>query len=612
MVLEVSKAGSKVHLLRRSVPFIFLIVLVLEIASPSNAQSSDTRRFLEMGRYSVRIDPGDQPRLQIERDHEAVFVVPVVAGLATDTTEERLTNITYALHQAPGGWELDAKAASNLWTARRFVWRFLPDHIDFQQFASGHGKLGRCYFLANGVSNTWDDGTTEGSLWDTTIYADRYFSPSPNHANQFEFNIAMPQVLGFNVNRISESAEDFRPERMNGLFAPPPLFLAFQMDKTWTGVGIGTKPGEYQFPALEYTGSRFAGASWFVDYMGYRKLDGEFASPMLAMTFAYDPLDALASYTEWLDKSGFSTRPGANDALWHHLPIFCGFAEQTTDAEALGVKPSMMATQANYESWIATLEQRNLPMGTIVIDDKWQQGYGNFEVDTRKWPDMKGFIAAQHAKGRHVLLWVPVADTDGLPDELCVKANGKCVIADVGKPEYEAYMRAGIKHLVRDLGVDGFKEDWVDVPTTPGLPLTGPETGIEFVRRFQWILWSEAHKWKPDAMVETQTPNALFRESSDVTRLNDIWFATRNVPDVLRLRARIAHISGWPLVDTDNASSTGLKNWWSYMQAQPSIGVPALYFVTKTESTHESPSADQWAILAAIWREYIEQVKTQY
>ncbi len=58
----------------------------------------------------------------------------------------------------------------------------------------------------------------------------------------------------------------------------------------------------------------------------------------------------------------------------------------------------------------------------------------------------------------------------------------------------------------------------------PGLPLSGLLAGIEFVRRFQWILYDETHKAKPDALVETQTVNALFRESSDVTRLNDIWY----------------------------------------------------------------------------------------
>ena len=74
----------------------------------------------------------------------------------------------------------------------------------------------------------------------------------------------------------------------------------------------------------------------------------------------------------------------------------------------------------------------------------------------------------------------------------------------------------------------------------------------------------------------------------------------------MRVRARIATISGWPVLDTDNASSTTLRDWWSYMLAQPTIGVPALYFVTRTESTLEAPSEAQWAALAGLWRTYIE------
>ena len=589
------------------------ILTLFAIVTPSRSEDGASANRIEMAQYTVRLQAGTPPRLLIEHENEPVFIVPVVSGLDSDKEKEHLSGIQSSLRKNPDStWELATTATSSLWSGRRFLWRFLPDHIEFQQFANGHGKLGRSYFLSNGVSNRWDNGMTPNFLWDTTIYADLYFSPSPNHANQFEFNIAMPQILGFSGGRQPDSEDDFRPERITGIFAPPPLFLAFHTNGAWVGLGIGTQPGQYKFPAFEYTGSRYAGASFFVDYMGYAAVDGGFASPVLAIHFAHESLETLANYTAWLDQSGFSTRSDGHDVLWHHLPIFCGWAEQTVESVPYGIAPNTMATQANYEKWVETLEQRGLPVGTIVIDDKWQQGYGNFEVDEKKWPDMKGFVAAQHAKGRHVLLWVPVAHQDGLPADLCVMYQGKCVIADVGKPEYESWLRPRIRHLVEDIGIDGFKEDWVGAPAAPELPLTGSATGIEFVRRFQWILWTEAHRSKPDAMVETQTPNALFRESSDLIRLNDIWYATRNVPDVLRLRAQIANISGWPLVDTDNASSTTLRNWWEYMEAQPSIGVPALYFVTRTETTQESPTDEQWSALARLWRNYIQTVKRKF
>ena len=589
--------------------FVLATLMVGSTCLRMTAQSPETS--IHMASYSVEVAPGEPPRLTIERDGETVFEVPIVSGLSSGSREEQLASIEYSFHQnGAQEYELNATAKSNLWSARRFVWRFFSDRIEFQQFASGQGKLGRAYFLSSGISNRWDNGTTPGHAWDTAIYADRYFSPNPNHANQFEFSIAMPQTVGYGGSTRSGSEEDFRPERITGIFAPPPLFLAFHLDKTWTGIGIGTKPGDAQFPALEYTGSRYAGASFYVDYLGYKAVDGEFASPVMALTFAYDPLNALRTYTAWLDQHGFSTPATAHDAHWHHLPVFCGWAEQTVESVPAGEAPNKLATQANYEKWIAILEKRGVPFGTVVIDDKWQKGYGTFDVDTEKWPDMKGFVAAQHAKGRHVVLWVPLAQADGLPSSLCLMVNGKCAAADVGKPEYESFLRSRIRKLVQDMGVDGFKEDWVDAPSVAGLPLSGGLAGIEFVRRFQSILYDETHKAKPDAFVETQTVNALFRDSSDVTRLNDIWYASRNVADMMRLRARIAHISGWPVLDTDNASSTNLKEWWNYMQAQPSIGIPALYFVTKTESTQESPTDAQWAALAGLWKDYIEHLGT--
>ncbi len=569
--------------------------------------------------YRVRLREGTElgpvPALEVYRNEQLMFRFPLISGLDSASGHEHLTGIQYQvrpLEPARSGalYEIVATAASSLWTRREFHWRLYADHIEFDQAAWGDGKLGRCYFFSDGMPGRWDKGESDGPAWNTTLMPDRYWTPAPNHANQWEFSIAEPQTLGFSSDARKGSEQDFRPAQMNDLFSPPPLMLAFHRDGEWASVGVGTQPGQYRFPALEYSGSRYAGAAWWVDYLGYQTISrapgGEFHSPVAAVHFASSALDTLQQYTSWMRQSGFGTAPSFPDVAWHHLPVFCGWAEQTTRAVPFGRAPNTEATQKNYEAWVAELDQRKLPVGTIVIDDKWQKGYGSFDVDTQKWPDLKGFVAAQHARGRHVLLWVPVAHTDGLPDALCIHdEHAKCIAPDLGNPKYEAFLRAQIRNLVGNVGVDGFKEDWVWAPDTAGLPVSPEFAGIEAVRRFQQILYTEAHRSKPDAMVETQTPNVAFRDSSDVLRLNDIWYATRDVVNVLRERARIAHISGWPLVDTDNASSTTLETWWQYMQAQPSIGIPALYFIHHTESTLEEPPESDWVALSGIWTRYI-------
>ena len=591
-------------------------------AAPSEQAQSAASEF-SLPAYRARLrektDLGPVPALEVYRKDQLMFRFPLVAGLDSATDREHLSAIQYSAHalgadKSGPAYEVVARATSSLWTRREFHWRLYADHLEFDQTASGEGKVGRCYFFSNGRPGRWDKGTSDGAAWNSTLMADRYWTPSPNHANRWEFSIAEPQTLGFGSDARQGSEEDFRPAQMTGLFSPPPLMLAFHRNGQWASAGVGARPGQYRFPALEYSGSRYAGAAWWVDYLGYQtiKTGDDFHSPVASVHFAESALEALARYTDWLRQSGFATEPRYRDAAWHHLPIFCGWAEQTTRSMPSGRAPSAEATQKNYEEWVAELERRKLPVGTIIIDDKWQKGYGSFDIDPQKWPDLKSFVNAQHARGSHVLLWVPVAHADGLPDALCVHdEHNQCVAPDLGNPAYEDFLRSHIRYLVETVGVDGFKEDWVWAPTQAGWPVPPELAGIEAVRRFQQILYSETHRWRPDGMVETQTSNAAFRDSSDVLRLNDIWFATRDAVATMRERAQIAHISGWELVDTDNASSTTLETWWAYMQAQPSIGIPALYFLHRIESTLEEPPESDWVALAGIWQNYIAALAGQ-
>lgn len=551
--------------------------------------------------------------LFIDVEGARIFRLPLVSGLSSPDREEELSSVSWKpLIDEKEARVLEVSAKSSIWKTRRFIWKFFPDHLEFQQFATGKGAVQRCYFFANGTS-----GSIKGRMpllvnGNSTVYADKYFSPRANLADEFEYPVGFPQSLG-------TASEIARPGSydafwMNPLYTPPPLQLSYHHAGKWVGVGLGAHPGEYQFNGLEYSGALYAGASWWVNYQGRRSLDSNpFTSPVIALHFAHSAADTLRAYVNWMDQNRFSTQHSNPIARWHRLPIFCGWAEQTVEAKERGIAPRDYSTQANYEAWIAALEKRGIPFGTVVIDDKWQKQYGSFEVDEKKWPDMKGFIDRQHAAGRHVLLWVPALQSEGLAPELTVKILGQPVAADITNPKYEEMMRAQVKHLVHDLGVDGFKEDWINgMPDFSAAQQTEPVFGIEFVRRFQAVLYNEAHTWKKDAMVETQTPNPLMRESSDVLRLNDIWFGSRDLRRVMTQRAEIAWIAGWPLVDTDNAGSTNLAEWHDYLQFQPQLGIPALYFVNKTESTKEMVPDNIWVELAQVWQRYIDQLSQAY
>ena len=60
-----------------------------------NAQKpSAAPQFITMPQYAVTVASSDQlgapPQLKLERDHETVFQMPIVAGLASSSSEEHL------------------------------------------------------------------------------------------------------------------------------------------------------------------------------------------------------------------------------------------------------------------------------------------------------------------------------------------------------------------------------------------------------------------------------------------------------------------------------------------------------------------------------------------
>jgi hypothetical protein len=557
--------------------------------------------------YSVTLESSAEPALLITCDGKRLIRLPVVSSLSMPGREEILSAIQLSeITETPSGERLlIATAHSSLWTSRRFVWKFFPDHLEFQHFAQGAGLIDRCYFFSSVLPGRFVDTANHQSTVNANVYADRYFSPRVNHADQYYYTAAMPQTVGLNLSS-GQTWEN--PLGLGANLFASPLMLAFHRAGRWASLGIGTSPGGYQFNTLDYSGQRYAGAAFSVSYGGKTTVGSEFASPVAALHFGHNEFEVLADYVHWLDEHGFSTRHRYPNAPWHRRPIFCGWGQQMVESPNGIPKAGEMATQANYERWLERLEARGLPVGTVIIDDKWALHDGLLDIDETKWPDLKGFIARQHAKDRHVLLWIDDNRTDGLAPELCVLRDGKPISGDVSNPAYRDFLRSRVKYLIADIGADGFKEDGVHGLDFAGAKQQGAPYGQEFVALFQRIVAEETHRWRPDALIETQTPNPLFRESSDVLRLNDVWWGARNVTAMMTIRARIAWAAGWPLVDTDNPSSAGLEEWWDYTVAQPAIGIPCLYIVTATEGSHENVTDEQWQQLAMIWKDYLSRL----
>jgi hypothetical protein len=267
------------------------------------------------------------------------------------------------------------------------------------------------------------------------------------------------------------------------------------------------------------------------------------------------------------------------------------------------------ARQEHYERFLEALESNGVSPGIVVIDDKWQSAYGTNEPDREKWPDLRGFVARQHAEGRRVLLWLKAWDAEGLPIEECVtNAAGRPVAFDPTSEAFAARLRASVHALLSPDGLDadGFKLDFsARMPSGPGLRLAGDAWGLELMKRYLTLLHAATKSAKADALLMTHTPHPYLADTLDMIRLNDVNTG-RDVIEAMTRRSRIARIAcPSALIDTDNWPMTDRAQWRAYTRVQPDLGVPSLYFATHIDATDEPLEPADYALVREAWDRHL-------
>lgn len=154
----------------------------------------------------------------------------------------------------------------------------------------------------------------------------------------------------------------------------------------------------------------------------------------------------------------------------------------------------LLFTSPQYNTWIELQYDQNendilnyaenivsngFPVGVIMIDDNWQERYGTWEFDCKKFSDPKGMIEKIHAMGFKVMLWMvpfispdsPVyreleqkkllifADREKTRPAMIIWWNGYSALVDLSNPEGEKWFKDQLNKLVEKYKVDGFKLD---------------------------------------------------------------------------------------------------------------------------------------------------------
>jgi hypothetical protein len=515
---------------------------------------------------------------------------------------------------AIGSWEIEEhptettcilRVQSSVWREKLYHLRCQPHRFSYEVQVTGTGRLAEAHYFGGYYSGQtrWGSG-----FFSSGQHFKQGFNPEPNTDERTYFSPhggARIDLMGVPL-----------PGKGDWFFTPPPFCFAFEGEHGWISMGVEARPGMHQFTEYWYHG--YTGFHLSLSYEGHTTVDGVYRLPAIGFDFGSDPYQALTAHIEAAQHLlGPQARGPHEKPAWWYEPIFCGWGSQCAIAALEGGHAPMYARQAIYETFVETLTANEIDPGIVVIDDKWQATYGENQVDEQKWPDLRGFIGKQHAAGRKVLLWLKAWDAEGLsPSECITNAAGHPLAVDPSNPAYEQRLRESIRRMLAttDYNADGFKIDFTArVPSGPGMRTYGDVWGLELMKSYLAIIYSEAKRIKPDALIMTHTPHAYLADVLDMIRLNDAFdlnrlaegIVGRNLRETMLLRAKVAALAcPNAIIDTDNWPIVDRAAWRDYLSMQPELGVPSLYFVSHIDLTQEVFDADDYDHIRELWARY--------
>jgi hypothetical protein len=494
------------------------------------------------------------------------------------------------------------------WRAKTVRLTCDPDTVTLAVQVEGDGVLGDVTLLGGRAAL----GTGASGTFRSAVHARGVFSPAPAQPVQAVRPVDVPVALTV--------VGDASPGRLHAVFSPPPLVLAFGKGEPagatdvpggpWLGVSVRAGVDDLTFTSLGYE-PLDGGALLRFDYDGHTEVRGSWTSPELVIRAAASPWEAVAAHRDDLVGHGLAPRGPAREAHdWWRRAICCGWGAQCARAEG-GVRAQDLSRQDLYDEWLARLEENGVVPGTIVIDDRWQATYGTPEPDPARWPRLREWIAARHGRGQRVLLWWRAWAPDGLPSGECVTdPSGRSIAADPTSPAYRRRLRASVAGLLGEDGLDadGLKIDFTQwSPAGSHLRAHGRKWGPALLHELLATMYDAAKQAKPDALMITHTPHPAFAGVTDMIRLNDVLETDpggRHVPAVDQLRFRHAVVrQAMPghLVDTDQWPMRTRADWLAYAEAQPELGVPALYYVERIDGSGEPITGEDLRLVAKWW-----------
>ena len=558
--------------MQKGVSMFRTLALSLFVAATSARCWAADEAVLTAGR--LRFEASAQ-RITVSQDGQLLFSFPARVAVDLDGQPDR--DLFDPAFQAEAGRCVWTVRSSN-WEKKEIALSADGDAAVLRVTVQGQGKLGRLRFFPQA-------GKDKPLAYEVSRYL-------------------LPVALG-GAQALPQWRNTLESDGIGLHYMTPPL-LAFPFCGRFPGscaVGLAPRAGAYNLDQFRCEFATFRDGLFATDFLGYTEVKGTCELPALVFTAGDDPFAALSAYSDWLYRAGGCRRVDRSHVpRWWLGPFFCGWGEQSYHS------PGNVFAGANQEAYTrmsARLDELGLKPSAIIIDDKWQGQYGELLPDPAKWPDLRAFVDAEHAKGRKVLLWVKSWDNEGLRGEECVRCLCTPYGADPTSPAYRARIQETMRRLLSPapgcFDCDGFKIDFANCMPL-GRNLATHERGvygIELLKRLLTLVHDSAKAVKPECLINTSCSHPYFAEVTDQCRLHDYSGQLRNLWDVREFRARLFRCAFPGIsVDTDDEYSASHAETLDYLRRAPTLGVPDLY------KLHGHLSDDEFRELARLWADY--------
>jgi hypothetical protein len=421
------------------------------------------------------------------------------------------------------------------------------------------------------------------------------WNPSPSYEHRVTpYELPMDIIIGLKGNRITCAK-----------YSPPPFALILENKDQKALISVACKPGYHFWNQVDFF-NKLTGSVVEIDLEGHS--DPKVVNKKVELHITLG--NPGESRHELLKRGLMQDYPEANKPRkipdWWLKPIYCGWGDQVTISqylEGVGEEARALAycTQGLYERWIRRLDEAGVPFGTTIIDAGWSPT-GVWEVDTIKWPDLRGFIDREHARGRKVLLWIGTWLYDGLAKEYCSTMDGQQLTTDPTNPKYMKKVTEWVKHLIGPDGInaDGFKIDqlawspshrrfWtgsrfglmreLEPSKKRVIKFHGKGWGTELLYRLQKNIYESAKSVKPDCLITSSTVHPYFHDTFDMVRIHDMGYVAEDIFEAMKARVDLgkAALPHAP-TDTDDWVHTNYDTWLKYTAGSHVLGVPCIFY----------------------------------